>query len=344
MTKQWARLALGGILLAAGWLWINLSPIHVVAQDLPTPTRFVPTIRLSLPPVLSPTTTPSRTFQPSATYTPSRTPTTTPSPTPSSTLTATPSQTPSATLTSTPTFTATVTETPSQTFTPSITLTPSATLTGTQTATATYTASVTPSVTPSDTATATNTPTDTATATLTDTPTLTATPTITLTPTATYTPSITPTRPPPVVERTRPDEGEGNSTPSLPPFLLVGGVLLTLIVGGYMVTYARRAAALDRYASGFVLYHCPACQEGILSGEERVDRLLGIPRVKRTVRCDTCRSVLREVGNRRWRYAIDPTANPELYEALNNQVLHEQELIDLSPDSPFETPHYIDEG
>lgn len=111
-----------------------------------------------------------------------------------------------------------------------------------------------------------------------------------------------------------------------------------------MVMYARRAAALDRYAGGFVLYHCPACQEGILSIEERVDRLLGIPRVKRTVRCDTCRSVLREVGNRRWRYAIDPAVNPDLYEALNNQVVHEQELIDLSPDSHFAAPHYIDEG
>lgn len=338
MAKIWARLALGGIILAAVGVCIHLSPIRVLAQDTPTstPTRFIPTIRVSLPPVLSPTATASRTFQPSPTVTPSRTLTPSPSLTPSHT------QTPTATLTASPTATATSTDTATPSVTPSITFTPSATLTGTQTATATSTASATATSTASETATATNTPTDTPTPSLTHTPTATDTPTITLTPSQTYTPSMTPTRPPPIIERSRPNET--NRTSPLSPLLLVGGILLTLVVGGYMVIYARNAAALDRYASGFVVRRCPVCQLGVLNVEERVDRILGIPRVKRTVRCDTCRSVLREVGKRRWRYAIDRVASSRLYELLNNQIIREQQLTELAPDSRSETPYYIDEG
>jgi hypothetical protein len=105
----------------------------------------------------------------------------------------------------------------------------------------------------------------------------------------------------------------------------VGFVLIML----YVASYAVNAANLDRYREGFVLKVCPVCEEGELYLEERGYRLLGIPRVRRVVRCDTCRSVLRQVGPQRWRYAVDNLENSELYDEFNNQVLTEDELIDI---------------
>lgn len=126
--------------------------------------------------------------------------------------------------------------------------------------------------------------------------------------------------------------------------LLIVGVLGLVLIGGYMVMYATRAAALDRYQDGFIIEQCPACHVGTLHMQERVDRSLGIPRVRRTVLCDNCRSVLREVRARHWRYAVDPAANEPLYHSLNNQVIHENHLTDIVPTlDEHDTPHYIDD-
>jgi YgiT-type zinc finger domain-containing protein len=160
--------------------------------------------------------------------------------------------------------------------------------------------------------------------------------------TLTYTPGPTRTLAPPVVQRTRPQATNDRRPLSL--LWLLFGLVATISVGTYMVLYARNAAALDRYAQGFPVWQCPVCGEGILDIEEKVTRMLRIPRVRRTVRCNNCRSVLREVGKRRWRYAVDPTANSELYRNLNNRVLHENRLRDLAPSHGFDAPFYVDEN
>lgn len=157
----------------------------------------------------------------------------------------------------------------------------------------------------------------------------------------TFTPSITLTPEPPFVSTTRlsdTDEDGGFS-----PLLLIGGGFLTAIAGGYILTYAVRAGALNRYTDGFVLEQCPVCEVGHLSLEERVFRMLGIPRVRRTVRCDNCNSILREVAPCRWRYAVDRVANPEMYAAINNRVLREDQLATLGDDEQEDAPTYIDE-
>jgi hypothetical protein len=67
--------------------------------------------------------------------------------------------------------------------------------------------------------------------------------------------------------------------------------------------------------------------------ETKQDRLLGIPRPRRTVRCTECRSVLREVGNRRWRYAVDPMENPALYKHYNGREIDDATLVEIEPPS-----------
>lgn len=155
---------------------------------------------------------------------------------------------------------------------------------------------------------------------------------------------MTPTRVPPVVEVTRPDDTVASDGDSISPLLLVGGGLLTLLVGGYIMLFTVRTAALERYSEGFVLERCPICHKGHLGIEERVDRVLGIPRVRRTVQCDNCRSLLREVGTRRWRYAVDRNANPQRYAEYNNSILRETELLGLEQDlnDDPDAPSYIE--
>jgi hypothetical protein len=113
------------------------------------------------------------------------------------------------------------------------------------------------------------------------------------------------------------------------PLLPLGGGVFAL-ASLYILLYALNNAALDRYAIGFVVHTCPVCGHGSLEVEERPYRSVGIPRVRRTVRCDSCRSVLREVGRKRWRYAVDPLANPALYETYNGKTLSEAELQSLA--------------
>jgi hypothetical protein len=108
----------------------------------------------------------------------------------------------------------------------------------------------------------------------------------------------------------------------------------------YVFFYWRGLGTSERYANGFVVETCPVCQRGKLQVEARSERFFGIPRYRHTVRCTECRSVLRETEGQRWRYAIDPLDNPEMYRRLNGQEIDEQKLIELSkrPIRPGDIP------
>jgi hypothetical protein len=114
--------------------------------------------------------------------------------------------------------------------------------------------------------------------------------------------------------------------------ILAGGALLIILT--YVVMYLRGQSAVDRYANGFVVDTCPVCGVGQLESETRIVRLLGIPRPRRTVRCDHCRSLLRETGHRRWRYAVDKLANLAMYDRYNGLEVDERTLQKLA-DNPI---------
>lgn len=324
---------------------------------------------------------------PTMTFTPSSTPTATYTETTTATATLTPTVTPTQTATATATSTLTLTATDTPTETPTVTFT----LTTTHTATSTIprpdaallalTASATLSPAPTETPTAipTDMPTSTATATLTATPVPTDVPTLTATNTATATATDTaiPTEtPPPAASSTitptlMPTEtsvpagmgGTAQPVPSLvpetretppgselPEEALVGGAALLLVLV-YVFFYWRGVLATERYRNGFVLTTCPTCERGHLTVESRPDRLFGIPRPRRTVRCDVCRSVLRETGRRRWRYAVDPAENPLLFTHFNGKELDEDALRELAvqdtalppePRPPVNPPAFLD--
>jgi hypothetical protein len=136
-----------------------------------------------------------------------------------------------------------------------------------------------------------------------------------------------------------PASGSGGSA----PFAIWLGGGLALAALAYLGVYAVQAANRDRYREGFILSVCPVCEEGHLYLEERRYRILGIPRVRRVVRCDVCRSVLRQVGRRRWRYAVDGVENPDLYGTLNGRVLTEHRLMEIAPEYGGTPPEYIED-
>ena len=353
MTK-WLLLI---FLLTVGFL--GLLSVSGKAQEESTATPITPPVTaLQRPTILSTGLPTPMQAIPVRTASPTRRISATPSPTRTATLTRTPTLTPSETLTPSvsPSASLTLTSIPSLTFTPSWTFTASATATASFTHTSapsatvnaanTVIASSTPSHTFTSSATATATYTYTASST--NTPSATATTTFTATAsstaTATFTPTVTPSATNTAVPinvtsspaATREDDGLG-----LPVVLLV--LLAAVGLGAYVILYALNSAALDRYSTGFVIHHCPVCGEGYLEIEERFYRSAGIPRARRTVRCDNCRSVLREVGRKRWRYAVDPNANPALYDELNSRIMSEAELVTLKPDAADEKPLYMEE-
>lgn len=156
--------------------------------------------------------------------------------------------------------------------------------------------------------------------------------------------TYTATRVPAVVESSRPAGGNSDNGGGTSPLVFLAGMVLTGLIGGYIVMFATSQAAAERYANGFVVQYCPICYDGRLYMEERSYRVLGILRVRRTVRCDNCRSVLREVGKHRWRYAVDRTVSPEMYASLNNRPLREEQLIDLAPQDGTQSPEYFEDA
>lgn len=306
------------------------------------------------------TSTPTHlpTLSPTSTLEPTQSPTDTRIPTETSTLTATVTQPPSATLVPTYTATSTATRTPTLTATslivaivpsvtplPTNTLAPTATETSTSTLTATQLPTISSTPTPSLTNTLTSTPSSTSTNTLTNTPRIpSATPTVGIIPT---TASVATSGPTEQDVQSTPPEGGNVSIEAV-----VAGVVLLLILT-YMGLFWRGLIATGRYAKGFVIRRCPVCERGYLGVETRQERFLGIPRPRRTVQCSECRSVLRETGNRRWRYAVDPIENADMYRYFNGQEVEEQTLIDLAnhPDHvrgniirpPSEPPNFVDD-
>jgi hypothetical protein len=123
--------------------------------------------------------------------------------------------------------------------------------------------------------------------------------------------------------------------------LFGGGVLLLVLL--YAVLYLRALAAVNRYDDGFVIERCPVCGRGTLYLDEKPGRLFGIPQVRRTVRCDVCRSVLRETGAEQWRYAVDRIENPDLYSQLNNRRLRDDDLKKLANATLTPSPAFEDE-
>ena len=114
---------------------------------------------------------------------------------------------------------------------------------------------------------------------------------------------------------------------------VLAGTGLSLLLIGYITMVIRGWRDAAAYKGGFVRSDCPVCG-GELVMEERPYSFLGIRRVRRTVRCRRCRSILRQVGRRQWRYAVDVVHNRELFRRYNGHVVSERELVDLPPAPP----------
>ena len=277
--------------------------------------------------------TPTLTFTPTATATSTHTPTATATSTHTPTATATSTHTPTATATSTHTPTATATST----YTPTLTHTLTATSTSTQTVAPTKTATLIPTTTISPTYTPTVTTTPSPTHTLTRVASITASPTPTATLVAVLESASRGSTPSPVASPTATPPPSVIDIVSAPPLELpqisperwIGGtvVLFGLV---YATVYGLGLASVDRYRKGFVATQCPVCHDGELQLESKEQPILGIPRVRRTVKCTECRSVLREVGTRRWRYAVDRLSNSSLFDYLNGKVLDDLAIQRLS--------------
>jgi len=334
-----------------------------------TSPTFTPSPTVTNTPTATITPSLTNTDIPTETPSPTATNTEFPSETPSATVTNTdmPSETPSATVTNMDAPTETpaeitqvvvvTTDMPSETATntefPSETPPPTATNTDM------------PSETSSATVTNTDTPIETATPTLsgdataidsplgmnTETPTLTNTdePTITLLPEETELPLgvgteiiglLPATETPTVAVAIAQNATETpltsvsideplTTTSALPIEAIFAGSVLGIIIL-YVVLYLRGQSAVERYANGFVVDNCPVCRKGHLEVETRIVRWMGIPRPRRTVRCDNCRSLLRETGAHRWRYAVDKLANLAMYDRYNGLEVDERTLQKLS--------------
>lgn len=164
------------------------------------------------------------------------------------------------------------------------------------------------------------------------------TPTVTPTSQATEAAIVIYSPTPPHLSSAESDDSLTRAT--LRPEAIVGSIGLLIIVV-YIGFYARGLAIINRYRGGFTIKICPVCLRGELLVDIKPYRRLGIPTVRRIVRCNECRSVLREVGNRRWRYAVDPIENPNMYAHYNNREISDEELVALD-DQPLRPPKYFE--
>ncbi len=184
---------------------------------------------------------------------------------------------------------------------------------------------VTPSATPSRT----HTPTNTATAT--DVPTSTATKQSEIMLPATAVPT-------PVVSAD--DDGTGGGI--RPETVLA--IVVVLVLAAYVVLYLLLAMNAAKPAPAFLSKPCPVCQRGTLYLETKTEQVLGLPVVRRTVRCNTCRSLLRQTRRGRWRYAVDRLENPTLYARYNARELSDTQLLTLGREaSRAVRPEFIEE-
>jgi len=340
------------------------ATVTTTATEIPTekpPDTAVPPTLTTVPtetvPPMLPTVTPTPTELPTMTAVPA---TSTLLPTETSTLTLTPIL---PTITETSTVTATLTTTPTHTALPP---TPTATEIPTMTPLPpTMTEAAAPVIIPSATlqpATVTATelpPTLTATSViLSETPIPPTFTPIAIVPEQTATSETTeiagigevaPTDVPPLNPVTSPDNGSSEGS-RIPLEAIIGGIGVALILI-YVGLYLRGLAAAERYAKGFVVEQCPVCHRGELSVEVRMERVLGIPRARHTVRCDSCRSVLRETSPRWWRYAVDRLENPAMFDRFNGREVDESTLKTLTEEpirpgkiKPLTPPSFVEGG
>lgn len=137
------------------------------------------------------------------------------------------------------------------------------------------------------------------------------------------TPTLAPTAEPTALPIEAPAE-TGETSPMLPLVALAGVAVAAGLV--YLGAFARAMPELRRYEQGFVRNDCPVCQRGTLVLDEKRTSTLGIPSVRRTVRCTACRSVLREKSPQHWAYAVDRLENPPIYERFNGREISDDEL------------------
>ncbi len=142
---------------------------------------------------------------------------------------------------------------------------------------------------------------------------------------------------PSVTPQPAPTQAAGPQGPPLIAPLSGWRGLLTIVVGVLVLLialYAWRALSsrreLYRYVDGSPLKKCPICQTGNLILDEHVQRTLGLPVVRRTIRCDTCRSVLRQVRPGMWRYSIDPFVNEQLAQDYSGKVFADNRLDEFA--------------
>jgi beta-N-acetylhexosaminidase len=117
--------------------------------------------------------------------------------------------------------------------------------------------------------------------------------------------------------------------PTLPTELWVAGGafgLAALIYGGMFIGGER---ARRRYARGFVIARCPACGAEDLEVRAQVKRVMGIADVRHIARCGSCRSVLRQTGPTRWKYRVNPRANPALHARYDGKTVDTRTLRSL---------------
>lgn len=308
----------------------NTPTMTATVSDTPTPT-------VSSTPSVTPTE------EPSATNTPTSTVTLAPTDTPTDTATATATETPTVTASVTMTNAIEPSETPEPTVTATLTLTASPTdsatevnivivpmdLTSTARSVLMPVASDTPVTVPAENeeeqeARATQMP-EVLSPTQTSAASSVTPPLLTATPEETQVALVLPVTEVPTVEPNPASTPETEPGPALPAELIVGAIVIVIVLI-VVLLYVRTIGAVNRYRDGFVIESCPVCQEGSLHIEERAGRNLGFT-VRRTVRCDNCRSILREAGDRRWRYAVDRAANPQFYDRWNGQMIRDEELV-----------------
>ncbi len=117
-------------------------------------------------------------------------------------------------------------------------------------------------------------------------------------------------------------------SPSFGTSIGIGGLGLLAIL--YVWRFALGQREVRRYKNGFSLQTCPTCQTGHLILEEHVRRPLGIAIIARSVLCDACRSVLRQVRPGLWRYTIDAFVNSALAEEYNGHTFSDASLSALA--------------
>jgi hypothetical protein len=123
----------------------------------------------------------------------------------------------------------------------------------------------------------------------------------------------------------------GDPIPANARLPLLGGLGFLVLAGLlYGWQWSAGRAQVKRYAGGFILSVCPVCQEGHIHLDEVVRKSLGIQRVRRSARCDTCRSVLRELRPGVWRYLVDAAVNPELAERFKTRRVTAADLQELA--------------